>query len=184
MQVSRCGLDPAWLWLLGRLAAVAPIRPLTWEPPYAEGAALKRQQNKQTKQSPASSCPRDKPSTMAQPAGDCSSASQPHCPLGMIVHSSFLKNQPHFILLLFFLWPHLCHMEVPELGVQSELWLPAYTTATAMLDLSHVCDLYHSLWQHQILNPLSKARDSTCIFMDPSQVLNPLSQNRNSSAFF
>ena len=36
---------------------------------------------------------------------------------------------------------------------------PAYTTATAMQDPSHVCDLYHSSWQHQTLNPLSEARD-------------------------
>ena len=37
----RCGLDPALLWLWRRLAATAPIRPLAWEPPYAEGVALK-----------------------------------------------------------------------------------------------------------------------------------------------
>ena len=41
-------------------------------------------------------------------------------------------------------------------GIESELQLPACTTAMATLDLSHVCDLRHSLWQHQILNPLSK----------------------------
>ena len=33
--------DPAWLWLWHRLAAVAPIRPLAWELPYAADAALK-----------------------------------------------------------------------------------------------------------------------------------------------
>ena len=33
--------DPALLWLWGRPAAVAPIRPLAWEPPYAAGVALK-----------------------------------------------------------------------------------------------------------------------------------------------
>ena len=27
------------------------------------------------------------------------------------------------------------------------------------VDLSHVCDLHHSSWQRQILNPLSEARD-------------------------
>ena len=32
------------------------------------------------------------------------------------------------------LGPHLWHMEVPRLGVESELQLPAYTTATAMQD--------------------------------------------------
>ena len=30
------------LWLWRRLAATAPIRPLTWEPPYATGAALEK----------------------------------------------------------------------------------------------------------------------------------------------
>ena len=34
------------------------------------------------------------------------------------------------------------HMEVPRLGVQSELWLPAYATATAMQDPSRICDLH------------------------------------------
>ena len=44
----------------------------------------------------------------------------------------------------FFLWLHLWHMEVPRLGVKSELQLPAYTTATAMAtpELSHICDLH------------------------------------------
>ena len=58
-------------------------------------------------------------------------------------------------------------MEVPRLGVQSELQLPAYTTATATPDTSRVCDLHHSSRQHQILNLLIKARDRTCILMDP-----------------
>ena len=35
------------LWLWCRLAAIAPIPPLAWEPPYAVGAALKKA-NKQT----------------------------------------------------------------------------------------------------------------------------------------
>ena len=35
--------DPALLWLWCRPAAVALIRPLAWEPPYAAGVALKRQ---------------------------------------------------------------------------------------------------------------------------------------------
>ena len=71
-------------------------------------------------------------------------------------------------------------MEVPRLGIKSELQLPAYTTAIAMLDLSPICDLLHSSQQCQILNRLSKARDRNLIFMDTSPVLNPLSHNRNS----
>ena len=50
-------------------------------------------------------------------------------------------------------------MEVPRLGVILELQLPAYTTATSLLDLSHICELHHNSQQHQILNPLSEARD-------------------------
>ena len=38
----RCGLDPILLWLWGRLAAVAVIQPLVWEPPYATGVALRK----------------------------------------------------------------------------------------------------------------------------------------------
>ena len=45
-----------------------------------------------------------------------------------------------FCLFFFlFLRPNPQHMEVPRLGVMSELQLPAYTTATATLDLSWVC---------------------------------------------
>ena len=56
-----------------------------------------------------------------------------------------------------FLGLHLRHMEVPRLGVELELQLPA--TAIAMQDLSQVCDLHSRSQQHQILNPLSEARD-------------------------
>ena len=38
--------------------------------------------------------------------------------------------------LFFFLRSHLRHMEVPRLGVESELQLPAYTIATATQNLS------------------------------------------------
>ena len=44
----RSGSDVAWLWC--RLAAVAPIRPLAWGPPYAEGVALKTKKNTKNKQ--------------------------------------------------------------------------------------------------------------------------------------
>ena len=37
----RCGSDLALLWLWHRPAAVAPLRPLAWEPPHVAGAALK-----------------------------------------------------------------------------------------------------------------------------------------------
>ena len=69
-----------------------------------------------------------------------------------------------------FLGLHLLHMEVPRLGLESELQLLANATATANQNLSHICDLYHSSWEHQILNPLSEARDQTRIPLDTSQV--------------
>ena len=71
-------------------------------------------------------------------------------------------------------------MEVPRLGVELELQLPAYTTATATPDLSRICDLHLSSQQRRILNPLSEGRDRIRILMDPSRVQNPLSHNRNS----
>ena len=47
----RWGSDPTllWLWLWRRPVAIAPIRPLAWEPP-AVGAAqeMAKRQNKQT----------------------------------------------------------------------------------------------------------------------------------------
>ena len=61
-------------------------------------------------------------------------------------------------------------MEVPRLGVELELERPAYTTATAMQELSRVCDLHHSSWQCQILNPLSEARDQTRSLTVPSRI--------------
>ena len=76
----------------------------------------------------------------------------------------------YFCLFFVFLGLHLWHMEVPRLGAESELQLPAYTTATATQDLSHISNLYHSSWQHQIFNPLSKARDQIQVLKDMSQV--------------
>ena len=43
---SRCVSDAALLWLWCRVADTAPIRPLAWELPYAESAALKSKKKK------------------------------------------------------------------------------------------------------------------------------------------
>ena len=59
------------------------------------------------------------------------------------------------------------HMEVPRLGVELELQLPAYATATTIPDLSHFRDLHPSLQQGQILSPLSEARDQVHTLTDP-----------------
>ena len=63
---------------------------------------------------------------------------------------------------------------------QREPWMPAYTTASAIPDLSCICDLHYSLQQCRILNPPREARDRTHILMDIRQVLNPLNHNGNS----
>ena len=68
-------------------------------------------------------------------------------------------------LLILILGLHLVHMEVPGLGVRLDC-----TRATAMQDLGRVFDLHHSSQQHQILNPLSKARDRTHNLMVPSWI--------------
>ena len=48
--------------------------------------------------------------------------------LSFLCFSSFLFFS--FIFFFFFLGPHLQHMEIPRLGVEIELQLPAYTTTT------------------------------------------------------
>ena len=58
----------------------------------------------------------------------------------------------------------------PRLGVESALQLLIYTTATARLDLSRVCDPHRSSQQCRIFNPLSEPRDRTLNFMIPSQI--------------
>ena len=82
------------------------------------------------------------------------------------------SNLIFLILKIFFafLGPHLWHVEIPRLGVESELKLPAYTTATATPDPSCLCDLHHSSQQRWILNPLSEARVGTCVLMGASQI--------------
>ena len=64
-----------------------------------------------------------------------------------------------FIYLFSFLGPQPRHMEVPRLEVKSEPQLLAYATVTAASDLSRICDLLRSSWQHWTLNSLSRARD-------------------------
>ena len=62
----------------------------------------------------------------------------------------------------FFLW----HIDIPRLGVELELQLPAYTTAPATPDLTLIFDPCGSSRQHQKLKPLSETRDRTYIPVD------------------
>ena len=95
----RGGSDPLLLWLWRRPAVTAPIGPLAWEPPYASGVALekeKRQKKKTKKKTPQKTC-----SLWGK---------------GVLV---FLSSD--FFFFLSFLGPLPRHMEVPRLGVKSEL---------------------------------------------------------------
>ena len=69
-------------------------------------------------------------------------------------------------------------MEVPRLGVESELQLPAYATAiaTTMQDLSCICD-----FKPQLMATLGPSRGGMHIFMDTSHVHDLLSLYRNSA---
>ena len=93
------------------------------------------------------------------------------CPEDQVNRSSlFLAASLYFIFFSCFPGPYSQHMEVPRLGVELELELPAYITATATPDLSHIYNLHCGSQQCWILNPLSEARDWTCIFMDTSWI--------------
>ena len=75
----------------------------------------------------------------------------------------------YFIYFLFlFLGPHLWHVEIPKRGVELELQLLAYTTATATWYLSFIYDQHHSSQQCQIPNPPEQGRDQTHILIDTS----------------
>ena len=90
--------------------------------------------------------------------------------------TSQIYKMCHLIyLFLVFLGLYLWHMEVPRLGVKSELQL---------LDPSHICYLNHSSQQSWILNPLSKAREQARILMDISLVCNLLSHSGNSHMLY
>ena len=43
--------DPPLPWPWHKPAAIAPIRPLAWEPPYAMGAALKKKEKRKKEKS-------------------------------------------------------------------------------------------------------------------------------------
>ena len=91
--------------------------------------------------------------------------------LNLLSHNrNALLKRVGFVCLFCFFGPYPRHMEVLRLVVQTELQLPAYPTATATPDLSHICGLCHSSWQCLIHSPLSGARNRTHILMDTSRV--------------
>jgi len=89
-----------------------------------------------------------------------------------VLQTIWEKRSLCFYFNFFFFLPlrHLWHMEVPRLGVHSELQLPAYAIATVTPDPSCFCDPHHSSPQRWILNLLSEARDRTCSLIVPSWI--------------
>ena len=83
-------------------------------------------------------------------------------------HQMLKPYYVHFFLC--FLGPYPWHTEVPRLGVESELQLPAYGTTVATWDPSRICDLHPSSWQRWIFNPLSETRDRTQNLMVPIRI--------------
>ena len=91
-----------------------------------------------------------------------------------------MSSQTQFLVPdIIFLGPHLWHMEVHTLGVELELQLQSYATATAPLDQSLICDLSHSFQQRQILAPWARPAIESASSWTLCWVLNPLSHNRN-----
>ena len=61
----------------------------------------------------------------------------------VVMNLTGIHEDEDFVLFCF-AFLGLCpqHMDVPRLGVESELQLLAYATVTAMQDLSHICNLH------------------------------------------
>ena len=85
-------------------------------------------------------------------------------------HGTGVEGEALVFFFCLFLGPHLPHLEVPRLGVELELQLPAYTTATATREPRRICDLPHSSRQRRILTPLSQAGDQTHNLMVPRRI--------------
>ena len=63
-------------------------------------------------------------------------------------------------------------MEAPRLGVESAVAAGLYHShSNEGSEPDRICNLHHNSQQHWILNPLSEARDRTCVLMDTNQVL-------------
>ena len=72
------------------------------------------------------------------------------------------ERQWHFLL---FVCLFLRAIPVANGSSQARGQIVAYAPATATRYPSHICDLHHVSQQHQILKPLSEARDQTCILI-------------------
>ena len=67
-EARRRSSDPILLWC--RSVATAPIRPLTWEPPYAAGAALEKAKRQKKKKKKKKRQPTEREEIVANDATD------------------------------------------------------------------------------------------------------------------
>ena len=82
-----------------------------------------------------------------------------------LTHLELTAPHPPFFFFVFF------RAETVTYGSsQARGQIGAYITATVTPDPSHNCDLHHSSQQRQIFNPLSEARNRTCILMNTSWI--------------
>ena len=150
----RCGLDPALLWLWHRPASSYSSNSTTsLGTSMCCGCSPKKRKKKNARSWSVGKSTEKKPTEVDQTKA---------CPRW--------RNENLSFYLFIFLGPHSWHMEVPRLRVESELQLPVFTIAKTTWDPSRVCSLHHRSWQHQILNPLSEARDLSRIFLDTDWV--------------
>ena len=124
------GSDPTLLWLWHRLAALAPIRPLAWEPPYAAGANLEKTKKKKITFN--------------------------SCILMRFQQGPYIE----FSFFSFFFFCLFKATLAAHGGSQARSGIGAvaagHATATAMQDPSSVSDLHHSSRQCRIHNPLAR----------------------------
>ena len=168
------------LWLWRRPVATAPIQPLAWEPPYATGAAqkiAKRQKKELWKHTTVSFISVCKIYKCVSPRGTRIWQRNHSEPISGI-HNDYILCLHVFWIFFFFVCVCLFAISwgtpVAYGGSQARGLIGAVATGLrqshTMPDLSHVCDLYHSTRQRQILNPRSKASDQTHNLMVPSRI--------------
>ena len=148
----RQGLDPVLLCLWCRLAAVALIWPLAWEPPYALSAALKRQKGKKKKKKENVFSCWIKRSVNATSWWCCSSVLYPILVFCVLVLSirryctcnyncKVLSISQGFKIFIYLFRPHPWYMEVPRPGLKSR---PQLQQPWVINPLNHSSELH--LW--------------------------------------
>ena len=150
------------LWLWHRPAAAALIQSLAWQPPYAARAALKGKKKKVLFQ-----IEENKLLTKSSPRKLMQQSIMKIFLLFFL--PSFLPSFLSFFLFFIFLEPHPRHMKVPRLGVTSELWLPAYTTAMQVWPVTYTKTYWNTRSLIHWARPGIKPASQTCILMDASQ---------------